>query len=80
MAATSPRVVLLDLCMPGLDGWQTHARLQQLAPALPVVFMSAGERVRQEAAVHQADEALAKPFAVDGALETVARFIPKPAP
>ena len=46
VARTPPRVVLLDLTMPGLDGWQTHARLKDVAPALPVVFMSAGIRAR----------------------------------
>ncbi len=80
VAAAHPRVVLLDLRMPGLDGWQTYARLQQLAPTLPVVVMSAGERLRQHTAARQAAGVLAKPFDVDGVLDTVARFIPAPAP
>jgi len=38
-----PDLVLLDLTMDGLDGWQTAALLRQILPAsrLPVVFVSA---------------------------------------
>jgi signal transduction histidine kinase/CheY-like chemotaxis protein/purine-cytosine permease-like protein len=39
----APDLILLDLTMDGLDGWQTAALLRQLRPAerLPVVFVSA---------------------------------------
>jgi DNA-binding NarL/FixJ family response regulator len=36
-------LVLLDLNMPGTDGWIGLARLQQVCPTLPVVILSASE-------------------------------------
>jgi DNA-binding NarL/FixJ family response regulator len=36
-------LVLLDLRMPGVDGWTGLARLQQSFPTLPVVILSASE-------------------------------------
>jgi CheY-like chemotaxis protein len=75
-----PALVLLDLNMPGMDGWQTQAALHAQAPELPIVFMTAANRVWREASDHHAAGALPKPFDVDGVLDTVARFIPSPAP
>lgn len=79
-AADPPAVVLLDLKMPGMDGYQTQSALQAQLPAVPVVFMTARDRVWREAAAHHAAGALPKPFDVDLVLDTVARFIPAPAP
>jgi DNA-binding NarL/FixJ family response regulator len=39
-------LVLLDLNMPGGDGWSGLARLQQACPTLPVVILSASEDPR----------------------------------
>jgi len=36
-------LVLLDLHMPGTDGWTGLARLQQACPTLPIVILSASE-------------------------------------
>lgn len=75
-----PAVVLLDLVMPGMDGFQIQAALQAQLPAVPVVFMTANDRVWRAAEAHHAAGALPKPFDVDLVLDTVARFIPAPAP
>ena len=75
-----PAVVLLDLVMPQMDGYQTEAALHALLPDVPVIFMSSRDRVWQAAAQHPAAGALPKPFDVDLVLDTVARFIPVPAP
>jgi two-component system response regulator MprA len=74
-----PAVVLLDLVMPQLDGYQTEVALHALLPAVPVIFMSTRERVGQAAALHPAAGTLPKPIDVDLVLDTVARFIPSPA-
>ena len=74
-----PAVVLLDLEMPRMDGFQTQAALHALYPTVPIVFMSTRDRVRQASTTHQAAGVLPKPFDVDLILDTVARFIPAPA-
>jgi two-component system response regulator MprA len=79
-ARTLPAVVLLDLQMPGMDGFQTQAALQAQLPTVPIVFMTAKHRVWQAAADHHAAGALPKPFDVDLVLDTIARFVPPPAP
>jgi DNA-binding response OmpR family regulator len=78
--AEPPGVVLLDLGLPDADGRQVQARLREIAPEIPVVFMTAHHRVWREAKAHEAAGALPKPFDVDGVLDTVGRFIPNPAP
>ena len=75
IAASPPTVVLLDLQMPVLDGWQTQAALRQQRPDIPVVFMTAGNRTQHEAAHHQAAGYLAKPFDITDLLDTVERFV-----
>jgi CheY-like chemotaxis protein len=80
IAQQQPAMILLDLQMPGMSGWQLYDRLRQLDPAPPVVFMTAARRAQQEAVAHQAAGYLAKPFDVDAVVEAVARFIPNPAP
>lgn len=76
----APRIVLLDVQMPGMDGWQTLPRLKALIPELPVVIVSGVHHLSEQAAAHHADASIAKPFDVDGVLDTVARFIRAPAP
>ena len=78
--AERPGMVLLDLGPPDADGRAVEARLRELAPDLPVAFLTARHRAWREAAAHRAAGAPAEPYDVDGVLETVGRYIPNPAP
>ena len=72
-----PDLILLDLMMPGVDGWAfRHAQLalESLA-AIPVVVMSAGYGAPIQAAKLAAGAGLDKPFDVDELLATVAALI-----
>jgi two-component system chemotaxis response regulator CheY len=71
-----PAVVLVDLTMPVMNGWQLNEQLQELGLGIPVVFMTAAFRARAEAEQHGAAGYLAKPFDIDDLLDTVARFAP----
>ena len=78
IAKARPELVLLDLQMPKMDGWQVQAWLREFDPATPVVFMTAGPRARAEAETHHAAGYLVKPFDLDSLLQTVARFATPP--
>jgi CheY-like chemotaxis protein len=71
-----PDVVLLDLNMPKLNGWEVVERLRALAITLPIVIMTAGQSAAIEAARLGAAAALPKPFAIDDVLTTVKRLAP----
>jgi CheY-like chemotaxis protein len=57
-------VVLLDVCMPGLDGPQTLAALQELTPQIRCCFMTGclGSYTEQKLRHLGADEVFMKPF------------------
>ena len=69
-------LILLDLMMPVMDGWQFRIRQQEdpdLA-AIPVVVLSADGNVRRKAEALGAQGALAKPFDLDSLLDAVTRL------
>src|SRR4051812_3511915 len=70
--AGRPDVVVLDIGLPGLDGWQVLERIRQLAD-LPVVMVSAHDDELEKVRALQAgaDDYVTKPF---GAPELLARL------
>lgn len=54
--AHRPRVAVLDVCMPGMDGFEVQARLRTLSPTTQVIFLTgtddrlAREKVRNAGA------------------------------
>ena len=68
-----PDMVLLDVVMPGLDGWQTCNRIRDISPTIPIIMLT-GKRKTEDDVVrgldHGADEYLLKPV---GNRELVAR-------
>jgi CheY-like chemotaxis protein len=72
-----PDLMLLDIRMPVMDGWEVlHQRQQQPAwRALPVVACSASyERDLQQAKALGATDYLAKPFDLNVLLDVVSRI------
>lgn len=60
-------LILCDLSMPGMDGWQTISALRSLAPELPVVLAS-GYAVDQAMCSNHPDQPWAimnKPYVID---------------
>ncbi len=71
-----PRVILLDLMMPVMDGWQFRAE-QQRDPALaeiPVVVVSADTQVGQKAQALRAAGYLQKPIEMETLLATISPY------
>lgn len=74
-AAGPPDVLLLDVRMPGIDGWELLRRLRS-SPAwaqVPVVVCTADLGARSEAPDHlaPADVLLTKPFQADDLLDAI---------
>jgi len=80
LARSAAHLVLLDLMMPGMSGWEFRER-QRNHPAfaaIPVVVMTATPTL--EAAAIDADDLLAKPVMLDELLAAVHRHIRAPFP
>ena len=70
----NPHVILLDLMMPVMDGWEFHRRMEAdpaLAP-VPVIVLSAVDQVR--ASDIRAAAFLKKPLDFDRLLELVRAY------
>lgn len=68
----APDVVVLDVGLPGMDGWEVLRRLRP-GNAVPVLVLTAHglEAVRDRALSSGADAALAKPFDHDELIEVL---------
>jgi CheY-like chemotaxis protein len=71
-----PNVILLDIMMPGMDGVEVSRclRADPLTAGIPIVVMSAQDRLRATAALMPIDDRLPKPFALDRLFSTVDRW------
>jgi len=77
---TPPSVILLDLMMPVMDGWQFCAEQRQdpLLSKIPVVVVSAHGNVEEEASQVSASACLRKPFLIQDLLQTIAKVCGEP--
>jgi len=75
--AHRPDAVILDVCLPGLDGLSALGRLREITHDAPVIVVTAFGNLNTavRAVEGGAFDYLAKPFDLDQALETVARAL-----
>lgn len=75
-----PDVILLDLHMPVMDGWEFRAEQKRLADArladIPVLLLTAEDNATHHAARLQAVGVLKKPFDLGALLHAVRTVIP----
>lgn len=71
----APRLVLLDMRMPVLDGWGLARALSKRQLRLPILVMTAAQDARQWAAEIGAVGCLAKPFDLVELLDAVERVL-----
>ena len=77
--AWTPHLILMDLRMPVMDGWQAIERIRQgpLAKGVKIVALTASafEQDRQETLQRGADDFLGKPFRMDELLEALGTLL-----
>jgi CheY-like chemotaxis protein len=77
-----PQLILLDLMMPVMDGWEFAQRLRQLPESvshIPIIVLSADRNVSNKATGIGAAGYLAKPFELNDLLDMVRRALePRP--
>jgi DNA-binding response OmpR family regulator len=66
-----PDLVMLDLMMPGLDGFETLERLCALEPCPKVIVLSGRDEPEDRARTVKADGFLVKPISFDALLEMI---------
>ena len=62
-----PKIVLLDICMPGMDGLEVLSQMKQLDPEVCVIMLTgmAGRTIAQQAMCLGADDYLTKPLGLE---------------
>ena len=68
-----PDVIVLDLMMPVMDGWQFARELRARDEDIPIVLLSAARDLRTHAAALSAAEIIEKPFDLSDLLPKIAR-------
>jgi two-component system chemotaxis response regulator CheY len=74
----APQLILLDLMMPVMDGWEFAQRMRQRPPEIariPIIVLSADRNVGSKATDLGAVGHLAKPFELNDLLELVRRSL-----
>lgn len=73
-------LLLLDLSMPGMDGWETLKQVSALHPRLPVIVITAHANQRQWIARLGGRALLEKPLDLPLLLSTIAELLEDPGP
>nr|UXE44638.1 response regulator receiver protein CpdR [uncultured bacterium] len=76
-----PNLVLLDLMMPVMDGWQFRSEQQKDADiaSVPVVVLSADGNVARKASSLRAEGHLTKPPGINDLVHEIERVLARPA-
>jgi CheY-like chemotaxis protein len=78
LAERQPRLVLLDMRMPIMDGWSLAHEIRARELPVKIVVMTAAHSARLWAEEIEADGYLAKPFPLAALVKEVARHCAKP--
>ena len=70
----SPDVVILDVTMPGMNGFETAARMRQIAPSVKIIFYSIHE-IPASARISGGDAFISKASASQELIMTVNRVM-----
>ena len=70
-----PSVVLLDMRMPVLDGWEFARQLEDRGLDVPIIVMTAAQDAARWAQEVSAAACLAKPFELNDLLDAIDRML-----
>jgi CheY-like chemotaxis protein len=73
--AAAPDLVLLDLNMPGKDGWEAFHMMDAINPMIPVIIITARPSQYEQATRMGADALMEKPLDLALLLETIGKFL-----
>ena len=73
LRTTQPDVIVLDLWMPIMDGWEFRKAQAQAHPGIPLVVLSALDLSHERLAELRADALVSKPFDLDQLYDAVAK-------
>lgn len=70
-------LVLMDLKMPGMDGYEATRQIKEINPALPVVAVTAYALAGDEMKTIKAgcDAYISKPFSRESILEVISKYL-----
>jgi two-component system, chemotaxis family, chemotaxis protein CheY len=79
LGPTAPDLVLLDLMMPVMDGWEFAQKMRQKDEygRVPIIVLSADRNVGNKAKEIGAVGHLAKPFELNDLLDMVRSYLPQ---
>jgi CheY-like chemotaxis protein len=76
-----PDLILLDIMMPGMNGWDVAARIKENEKwsSVPIVFLTAvGDQVSTGMGLLACEDYIVKPFDIQKLKECVSRILQKP--
>lgn len=73
-----PDLILLDINMPDINGWQAFQIMSQIYPFVPVIVITASPNQSRRAAELGIDTLLEKPLHIPALLETMRRILARP--
>lgn len=81
VASGMPRLILLDMLMPVMNGWQFAREFRaRYGKEVPIVVATAAEHLRARSDGLDASDVLPKPFEVAELLRVIGRHVPAPRP
>ncbi len=78
LRSVRPSLILLDMRMPRMDGWEFARAARERGNTAPVVVITAAGDARAWAAEISADAFVSKPFTITQLLDVVERVGPQP--
>jgi DNA-binding NtrC family response regulator len=75
LCETDVSLVLLDISLPGINGWDTFEQMMALSPFLPVIIITARPNQQPVAARAGAAAILEKPLALPSLLELMRQAV-----